>query len=239
MIIEFVGIPGCGKSTAARHIIAVLEGHSIPIRAATGQVDHGHAKRVARHLLRPVRFTFSLLTSPRATVALIQALVRSGRSFAEKWFAFRHVVVTIDAVAQARRQTTPGTVTVFHEGVCQRSFLAFVDGSGTVDMRRLRRFAADIPHSDIIVVLQADPSTALDRVTQRGHGALSHRFDHLAGEDLVRRLREGQKLLNDVVTLVSSRPKHPVLTLSIDSDDLPNALEQLEHELLAILLACD
>lgn len=236
MIIEFAGLPGSGKSTAAEHL-------------AKAAAKRGITVLTARHLSEPVSsFPFwprlqqrlalarSVITHPRMAVVLTLGLVRSPRSRFEKWYSFRHVIVTVTLLRRARLVTDPNTLTVLHEGMCQRVFQAFVDGRGVADRRTVRQFLRHVPLPDVIVGLKVPPETALARVRSRGHGGLSDRFDDLSDAQLHERLADGQQLLIWTLGYLETRDTPEVGTLMLDAQDLPGLLQQLDSDCIPMLL---
>lgn len=235
MIIEFTGLPGSGKSTAAEHLVV----------AAT---KDGITVLTARDLSRLTRFPFllglqhrlsllwSVMRRPRMAAALTLGLVRSTRSWFEKWYSFRHVVVTVTLLQRAHRVTEPSTLTVFDEGVCQRVFQAFVDAAGVADHRTVQRFLRDVPLPNVVVGLKVPPETALARVRSRGHGGLSDRFGDLSDSQLHQRLADGQELLIQALGQLEARDGSKVSTLVLDAQDLPHMLQQLDTDCIPRLL---
>jgi thymidylate kinase len=237
VIVEFAGLPGSGKSTAAARLISLAHAHGLDTRTAAdlGLVGSSRAPTWARKLLRPATHLLSILTHPKLSWIILAALSTSKRSRAEKWYAFRHVLVTIRALRAANRDDSASTLTVLHEGLCQRAFLSFVDGEGAADAEATRRFVRSAPKPDVVVVLRVPPDLALTRVAGRGHGALSYRFEQLSSEELLERLAEGQRLLLDVARqLASLQPS--ARTFVVDARDLTESSDRLERDVLPHLL---
>jgi thymidylate kinase len=237
VIIEFAGLPGSGKSTAAAHLITLAHAYGLDTRTAADlrQVRSSRAPTWVRKLLRPATDLLSILTHPKLSWTIFAALNSSKRSRAEKLYAFRHVLVTIRALRAANRDNGASTLTVFHEGLCQRAFLSFVDGEGAAGTEATRRFVRSAPKPDVVVVLQVPPDLALTRVAGRGHGALSYRFEQLSREELLERLAEGQRLLLNVARqLASMQPS--ARTFVVDARDLTESIDRLECDVLPHLL---
>lgn len=133
-------------------------------------------------------------------------LARSERTHAEKWYAFRHLVVTGHAVSRAQAATETQDVVVFPEGLCQRAFMTFVDGGGFSNTRLVMRFIDGAPLSDVVVALKVDPEVALERIGRRDQ-KLSHRFGGRSRSEMLTTMRLGQRLLMDVASHVeATRP---------------------------------
>jgi thymidylate kinase len=184
-------------------------------------------------LARPMRLIATMFSSHRMTWELVRALLTSERSRAERWFAFRHATVTADTMRGVRKHGRAGGVTVFHEGMCQRAFLAFVDRTSTPDPEHVQRFLRGGPQPDIIVLLRVDPDEALRRVRSRGHGALSYRFDGLSDDQLRERLTLGGSMLLEAARTLqrgsSGRVRVIELTGGIDAGTISGILRIAGH----------
>lgn len=236
MIIEFTGLPGSGKSTAAEHLAVAATERGITVLTARDLSGPTPPYPFLLGLKHRLALTRTVITRPRMATALTLGLVRSTRSWFEKWYSFRHVVVTVTLLRRARRVTDPNTLTVLHEGVCQRVFQAFVDGFGVADRRTVQRFLRDVPLPDVVVALKVPPETALARVRSRGHSGLSDRFDDLSDAQLHQRLADGQELLLQTLGYLEARDVPRVSTLVLDAQDLPRLLQRLDTDCIPTLL---
>lgn len=236
VIIEFTGLPGSGKSTAADHLAVAAAQRGMTVLTARDLSGPSSPFPFLPGLQHRLALARSVITRPRMAAALTLGLVSSTRSWFEKWYSFRHVVVTVTLLRRARRVTDPNTLTVLHEGVCQRVFQAFVDGRGVADRRTVQRFLRDVPLPDVIVGLKVPPETALARVRSRGHGDLSDRFDDLSDAQLHQRLADGQQLLIRTLGYLEMRDMPKVSTLVLDAQDLSGLLEQLDTDCIPTLL---
>jgi hypothetical protein len=238
LIVEFTGLPGAGKSTAAEHLLAAARRQGIPTRTV-GDLRRERDERALpplRRVMKPIALVASFLGQPRLACALARSLVVSQRSLPEKWYAFRHVWTTVLLLRQARTSETHRTLTVLPEGICQRAFLTLVDGGGAASPLVAERLLSRAPHPDAVILLRVSPAVALGRVSDRGHGGISYRFANLSDEELRDRMDEGQRLLSQAVDLLgSSHP--PVQTFALDGEHLDRALTELERTILPRLRA--
>jgi thymidylate kinase len=231
VIVEFTGIPGAGKSTAAELLIESARRRGIEVRSAADVLERarGREGRAVAVVHRSMT-VFALLRRPRLTLGLLRGLLASRRSPAERWYALRHVATTVHALELAHRGDDATKLTVFPEGICQRAFLALVDRDGAASHETVAGLLRRAPHPDVVVHLRLPAETALRRVVDRGHGGISYRFDGLSEAQLCRRMQEGDGFLADAVGLLASaRP--PVKVISLPGDDLAIVSEELERRL--------
>jgi thymidylate kinase len=237
MIVEFAGLPGSGKSTAADKLLKLMTERAVPARrlplAPSPQVDRRLPRPVQEALLAGGR-TATMISRPTMLTALVSGLRVSERSRAEKWFAFRHAAVTAHAFERAGRMSQELPIFIAPEGICQRAFSVFVDGAGVADLQVVRRFVEGAPRPDIVILLQVAPRIAYQRLVSRGYGALSYRFDGLSEPELMQRFEAGHGLLVDAADHLQAATA-PALLSVLDADDLGSALDRLRSEVVPLV----
>jgi thymidylate kinase len=239
MIVEFAGLPGSGKSTAADRLLELMAEEGVPAKrlpmAPSPKVDKWLPQPVKKALLAGGRAA-TMISHPTMLSALVIGLGASERSRAEKWFAFRHAVVTAHALERAQNVSRELGHFVAPEGICQRAFSVFVDGAGVAQTRTVRRFVEGAPRPDVVIVLQVDPQIAYQRLVSRGYGGLSYRFDGLGEPELMQRFEAGGRLLTDAANHLATVSTPPVRITVLDADDLEAALDRLRSETVPFLL---
>jgi thymidylate kinase len=244
VIVEFVGLPGSGKSTAAQRLLDLAEESEIiasrlPLAPGRGP---GGTGRSLMSLVEESRLLISrvitVVTYPRMLRGLIDGVRLSRRSRAEKWFALRHAVVTAHAVSHARSSTGGNELVVAPEGICQKAFSLFVEGAGVATEHTARRFVVGAPRSDVVIFLQTSPRVAYKRLQNRDHGPLSYRFGDLSEAELMDRFSDGQRLILDAAEHLAARSRSSTQTFVLNADDLAQALERIGNEIFPFLRTC-
>jgi thymidylate kinase len=188
VVIEFVGIPGCGKTTLARHLVAGLRAAGVSACTMTGA---GRA-RAAR---TPLGTRLCAVAPPRWHRALLwQAYVGAGRvhaiSFArEHRRLLGHVLATQRGRRLPRRlrahvlrwwlvhagrrsflaaTAVPDDVLVVDDGFLHRAVTLHAGPSQAPVPEVVRQYVDLVPVPDLTVVVAADPETCAERIGRRG-----------------------------------------------------------------------
>ena len=164
--VEFVGLPGAGKSVASRHVAELLRSAGFAVTEPTYRLDHvvrpiGRRVRKAWYALR------GLLTEPREGGFWTQVLWQSrqpsiGRLIAEamNWFYL---------MATVRRKTLEPGIHLFDQGLCQAIFSIAYEASCTdiTSHASLVRLASSLPSHSVIIVVEASLGTISSRLRSR------------------------------------------------------------------------
>lgn len=231
MIVEFAGLPASGKSIAAEALLqlAAREGaiaYRLPLDPrARRRPCGGWVTTLIRRTVLLADRVVTLARHPTMAHALATAMRTSRRPLGEKWFALRHAVVTAHALKYARARMPAADLVVAPEGICQKAFLVFVDGSGAADTRTVQRFVGGAPHPDAVIVLRVTPDVAHERLRARSYGPLSHRFDRLTEDELIDRFTAGQRLLLEAAAHLGTNGHTRIMVL--EADDLAQVSDRL------------
>ena len=163
IIVEFMGLPGAGKSLLVAGLAAELGALGVDARTRSyGSGRRGGRLRRAGAKMGSV--VFGLLVAPRSTVRCLVAIVRSGQ---QNPFDVVRLWVNWAALAAAiRRARSLGTLTILDQGVFQLLWSVCLSGRPGC----LIKVAGPVLHPllpDLLVVVDSSPATAMHRAALR------------------------------------------------------------------------
>jgi thymidylate kinase len=198
LVVEFIGIPGAGKTTLSVELVGLLHARNMAASTVV-QAAREHARRT------PLGRWISHLDSPRLQRALLWQLfyaygLGNASKFAhERPMLTRHVVGSqlrrrlavagrvhvlwwyfqltgryrfLTDTAQARE------VFVIDDGFLHRSIHLYATAVGEPDSRAVAAYVDLLPAPDVVVFTVADRETCEERVRQRGVWQHTRRLRH-------------------------------------------------------------
>jgi thymidylate kinase len=174
MIVEFAGLPGAGKTTAARRLVAGLAatGHRCRARCLPPGGPFDQARHYARFTARLVSQPSRLAPAVRCAAAVRPCNAATLR-YALKLplWPYRFAVVRED----------PSVTVVLDQGVVQHAWSGALGGT-VVDERALRSalriVLTSVPLTYAFVYFDADVALAVDRIGARASS--TSRFDRMS-----------------------------------------------------------
>ncbi len=218
-VVEFCGLPGAGKSTLARAVVAQLRLRGVPtteVMASRGP----DAPRVARVTRKLGAVLSGIRESGSARLVIDVALRSSQQDRRDRLARPANLLVVRHAVTQARRR--PG-VHVLDQGPLQEWWSAALRAD---DARVVEMAARDpAPRADLVVQVRAPIEVLVDRLEARG--ARQSRLEGLDPESRAAELQRGETLLAALIDQLvhSLGPERPAV-LTLDGLD-PTACESI------------
>lgn len=175
--VEFLGLPGVGKSAVSHRVAEILAAHRVPVDQPSYRLAHGSAwpvrfSRKLAHVLREVTL------HPASAVRATRVIIASGQpsmTLTVKML-FNWLLIS-DLIRQGRR--TRG-VHLYDQGVFQGLWSIGLDGhEGSID-DTARRLAARLPRPDLVTLVEASLQSVQKRLDQRP--GLESRMDSLHRE---------------------------------------------------------
>jgi shikimate kinase len=233
VIIEFMGLPGAGKSTLHRR--AALGFQDMGLRVVDGRylnsqiigLSRPRARRIRRILyyLPVVRFYH------RTFWLVVGHLVKSRRTLRDKTHAFRWMLASARRYMMAVGEGE--AMVLLDEGPMQRAFTFFVDHGGQVHAQAARSYMKMVPLPDVLVFAKVDPEVTLQRLSQRPRW-LPKRFTDASPEQLLRVMSDGQAMFEGM--LEEARGRNPeIVTIVVDTNELDTAWKELEEQLVDLV----
>ena len=211
-VVEFCGLPGAGKSTLARAVVAQLRLRAIPTTEVmvTLGPDAGRLARVVRKVGVIGRGAFE-----PGSVAIAGAVaLRSGQRDARDRLARpANLLVVRHAVRHAHRRTG---VHVLDQGPVQEWWSAAL----RADDAQILKLAESDPaeHSDLLIRVDTPLGLLVERLEARG--PRQSRIESLSPTDRLRELQRGELLLDSLTDrLVHSPGVHSTDLQRVDGLD--------------------
>ena len=218
-VVEFFGLPGAGKSTLARTVVAQLRLRGVPTTEVMARLgpDAGRAARLSRKVAALVAGA----TEPGSVRLAANVGLRSGQHDRRDQIARpANLLVVRHSVRRARRRTG---IHVLDQGPLQEWWSAAL----RADHARVLAYAALDPaeRADLIVRVDAPIDVLVARLDARG--TRQSRLEGLDADDRARELERGELLLASLSDqLVHSSGAHAPELLRVDGLD-PTAPETI------------
>jgi thymidylate kinase len=223
LIVEFIGLPGSGKSTLSHAVARFLRdaGESVSERSFEIAHEHGTAGR----LLAKLRlFCRTLCRNPGSALALALVIARTGQpNWRDRAARIFELLFLCGLVAErSQREGIHLLDQGFFVGLWSTCFRS--SSPTSVPLERLLEIAARCsghPPADLVVVLEVEPATAIERLRHRPGttSRLEQSLESEAGLDL--ELQSAVASLNELRTLLCAegRPWNVEIVASESSRD--------------------
>ncbi|HLQ37942.1 MAG TPA: hypothetical protein VK348_09080 [Planctomycetota bacterium] len=207
VLVEFIGLPGVGKSELSGRIARVLAGNGVAVRQPSHALAHDLGP-IMRRICKSLHVLRELVSHPVASTRAVRTIAatrqRSGLTFVLLVFNWL-LVVTL--ARRARRR--PGAQ-LFDQGVVQALWSVALDGDPDAAMLLLRQAAASRVLPDIVIVVEAELATVHQRLLSRADG--NSRADR-EPDRVPELLARGSELLQRIRKALLASPEPRILTL--------------------------
>jgi hypothetical protein len=198
LVVEFVGLPGVGKSHAARLVAAGLATVGTPARSSALRINHelGRSRRV---LCKAGICAVEALSRPGHTARVGRALIASGQQ--SRGDVLRLLYNWLFLVGLLRRARTRPVVELLDEGIYQLLWSIGFAGNERVIRDNLSTFLKgphSLPMPDVVVVVEAPLGLIQARLASRKSRA--GRLDRMEGAERHAALVRGADLLNELLS---------------------------------------
>lgn len=199
LVVEFVGLPGVGKSHATRLVAARLAAVGTPARSSALRINQelGRSRRV---LYKSGLCAMEALGSPGRAARVGRALIASGQQ--SRVDVLRLLYNWLFLVGLLRRARTRPVVELLDEGIYQLLWSVGLAGGEHV-MRGLSSTLLEgppsaVPMPDVVVVVEAPLALIEARMASRNSRA--GRLDRMEGAERQAALVRGAELLNELLS---------------------------------------
>jgi hypothetical protein len=193
LVVEFLGLPGAGKSSLSHLVAAQLAEHGVTVAQPSYELAHGPQPRL-RRLRKMLHVARELVTHPFATAraARIVGATRQPDAATRTRLLFNWLLV----VALARGARTRPGVHLLDQGVLQAVWSIALEDRSETALQLLADPALALALPDVAVVVAARLDVVHDRLCSRSahDSRVERRRGGLVllgrGEQLVQRVRE-------------------------------------------------
>jgi hypothetical protein len=226
VIVEFVGLPGAGKSTICTALRKSLSEQGLPVWT---RQDYWSFGREGKGVLCNALRYFGLMKTVAMNVPLILQSTLSWRktlsvfSLGYKLFVLKCFLMTVHEREVLRRLQHSG-VALVDEGALQRAYTIFFHFGALPDTPKLATYVSRIWPPDILVYLKISAASALARLQSR---ELPVRMQQMSAEQKAVMLKDGEKFLERLVDMAKGRPESTVL--EFDGEDIVGATMKLQR----------
>jgi broad-specificity NMP kinase len=207
LVVEFLGLPGVGKTTLALEVAKLLP--DLPVRSAYGHLSGRNW--VARRLSNARDIARLALEHPRYVAQTVRVIRASGQRTPYDGLKVTNNWLNVSALTLASRRA-PG-ITLFDQGTFQALWSVGYSAEEEARPACLTRLGALMPKPNLLVLVAADLTTVQRRLRARGG-----RESRLATRAEATQLREVAALL-DTVVVAARVEKVALLEVDGDADD--------------------
>jgi shikimate kinase len=192
VLIEFIGLPGVGKSELSQRVAQQFAANGASVRQPSHVLAHGLG-RTQRRFWKAAHVLREVLLHPVASLRTMRfiAATRQRDPHARWNLAFNWLLV----VALTRRARRGHGLHVFDQGVLQAIWSVALEGDVDAAMALLAHVGDSIALPDVVVLVEADLATVKDRLERRPeHDSRLEREKERAAE----LLRRGNELMHRI-----------------------------------------
>ena len=229
MIVEFLGLPGAGKSTLARLAAEALAACNIAVENASGVLVHDVGP-LRRWLHKAGYILEALAREPRRSARAINAIRKTRQASVSDLLSttLNWLLVT----TLARRAASSGKVVLLDQGIAQALWSVAQSAEGQGWKAAMGGAASLAPMPDMIVVVRAAPRDIASRLATRRRGRSRLTAGEAADPELLTRASAHAEAVMDLMR----HRRVPITTITNDHrQQLAHNTAVITHEIMTAL----
>jgi thymidylate kinase len=166
-VIEFVGLPGSGKSTLSRRVAEILQGQGLRVEQPTYVVDH-EMQTWERYLRKFWLVSTEVILHPLQAIGSVRAILGTRQASASDFVGVTTNWLFMSSLL--RRAELREGVHIFDEGLINALWSIGFSASSGGTSRILGALAGQRMTPVVTVLIEADIATVKNRLVQRQNG---------------------------------------------------------------------
>ena len=246
MIIEFMGLPGSGKTTLHGKAVGFLGKAACEVwtpehcwekerpyyrRSFQGSPSDRIINNVlfVHHLLAKVPSLLCYFYIHRHFVFLLLRYINHfPHRFRYRALLTKYFLIDLFQYSSFRKRSMiKNKWILIDEGLVQHVYTLFVHKSGLLDCRAIKSYLRRVPLPDLLIYITADPELCFERMEKRG--VIPYRLRGESIEVLRDSLKRGEALFSMVVELIRDQDSRSVEIVRLNGNFIDEATQKLEE----------
>ncbi len=235
MIIEFTGLPGCGKSTFSNNVYDFLQSKKYPVWTPSEYWKKmGLQRKVSRskRVLAVIEKSAELVKAAVKNIELICAIswgeVLRNNSPSNIPLIINSFLSNLAEMGLAKKVSSRGTTALLDEGVVHRAYSLLNFPNKAVNLKSIERYARTVELPDVLVYIRLNKKICLERILKRG---VPLRMAKLHKSEMIEMLANGELLLDTLIEAITGCRVSGCSVLEIDTETFPSE----KHAILKFL----
>jgi len=251
MIIEFMGLPGSGKTTFHRIAKQFFEANGLKVWVPDDQwfvarkyLKLSYEGTVANRIKNKGLFSYSIgiylpnllrycCSHKRFVSGVLKIILLTPNTFKSKWLLTKYFI--IDLFQYSFIHYNPAKeydISLIDEGFFQHCFTYFTPKDRPLNYKLIEWYLSNMPHPNLVIHISVPAEDCIERMKGRG---LPYRLKKESADVMYGLLKKGIKLFSFIEKIVSRKKDDKAVIVQLDDLSLENASLTLSKHLSSYL----